>query len=125
MPLVVRFLLKTACGRPLWWETPRPRCGGCGGKTPLWWGDPGPKGQGQKRPVSSNYLKRPFLVYSTAEIRDRFDHFGPRFGGETPLGDPAVVGRPRGGETPLWWGDPGGDPKGPKGQMDQKRPVSL
>ena len=38
----------------------------------------------------------------------------------------AVVGRPRcGGETPLWWGDPGGDPKGPKGQLGQKRPVSF
>ena len=32
----------------------------------------------------------------------------PLRGGETPLwwGDPAVAGRPRsGGETPLWWGD--------------------
>ena len=102
---------RPCCGgeTPLWWGdlavVGRPRCGG---ETPLWWGDPAVVGRpwwgpyfGSKRadgPETAFPFKNGlFLVYSTiAEIRHKFDHFGPLW-----WGDPAVVGRPRCQEGPL------------------------
>ena len=47
---------------------------------------------GQKRHVS---FKNGLFLVSKAEIRDKFEHFGPLWWGETPLwwGDPALVPR--------------------------------
>ena len=64
----------------------------------------GPLQKGSSRRIlpdlSSRFLLKTglFLVYSTiAEIRDKFDHFGPLWWGDLAVG---VVGRPR---RP-WWG---------------------